>query len=216
MNNIEWLDSYIGISTIASPTSVPECTSKSTKKSEGPWFKKFPPIERLSVLRAQFWDNGPKPGKGKVQHTMKLRLYLDDGQPINQKEPHWQRVVELIEPKKVVAWATGEHAKTNITAADLARYQDVEAQLQDWMAEEPDSAWVKMGHIGSPPGTHYFPNQFVAVRCKSNGDMTLTLHIDGDEIEVGPFYENPSQTPKSSKRHALYDPFRRIPRRRPR
>lgn len=210
MNITEWIDNYLG-DTLNQPklTALPrpsEPEKKPRKKGDGPWYTKFPAIERLAAMRLQFWDNGEKPGKGTSRHTLKLRLYLDDGQPINQNKPHWERTVALIDPKKVVEWATEEHAAGNITADDLNRYQEVEAGLRDWLANEPDAAWVKMGHIGSKPGTHYFPNQFVSVRCWDDGDMIATLHIDGEEIEVSPFYRNRSRTPDAPKRHALYDP----------
>lgn len=184
--------------------------AKKTRKGSNnqPWFTKFPPIERVRAMRAQFFDNGPNPGKGNTQHTLKLRVYLDHGLPLNQREPDWHRVVELIDPKKVVAWAVAEHAEGKLTEDDLARYRAVADDLRAWKEEEPDGAWAKMGHIGSPPGNHYFHNQFVAVRCGTSGEMDAVLHLEDGEIEIDRFYANKrSRKANAPKLHGLYDPY---------
>jgi hypothetical protein len=84
----------------------------------------------------------------------------------------WERVIELIDPKKVVAWATAERDAANLTDQQLETYQTAKASLDEWLASEPDALRAKMGHISSPPGTHYFHGQFIAVTCTKDGDMT--------------------------------------------
>ncbi|MBS3652597.1 hypothetical protein KEU06_28890 [Pseudaminobacter sp. 19-2017] len=219
MSDLEqWLDDFVGESFPPNSTSDPHVTSasakapkkakKTSKGSNQPWYTKFPPIERVRAMRAQFFDNGPNPGKGNTQHTLKLRVYLDDGLPLNQREPHWHRVVELIEPKKVVAWAVAEHDGGRLAEDDLARYRAVADDLRAWKEEEPDSEWAKMGHIGSPPGNHYFHNQFVAVRCGASGEMDAVFHLEDGQIEIDRFYANKrSRKANAPKLHGLYDPY---------
>jgi hypothetical protein len=219
MDNFDWLDSFIrGDSSttssvdapvLAEPTKTTKTSKKGKKESSNkPWFTKFPPIERVRAMRAQFFDNGPNPGKGNTQHTLKLRVYLDDGMPLNQREPHWHRVVELIEPKKVVDWATAEHAKGKLTDDDLARYRAVADDLRTWKEDEADASWIKMGHIGSPPGNHYFHRQFMAVRCWASGGMDAVLYLEDGEIEIERFYANKrSRKSNAPKLHGLYDPY---------
>jgi len=214
----QWLDEFVSEGDTATITSdihvaTEPKTAKAAKKSRKgsnnqPWFTKFPPIERVRAMRAQFFDNGPNPGKGNTQHTLKLRVYLDNGLPLNQREPDWHRVVELIDPKKVVAWAVAEHAEGRLTEDDLARYRAVADDLRAWKEEEPDGAWAKMGHIGSPPGNHYFHNQFVAVRCGTSGEMDAVLYLEDGEIEIDRFYANKrSRKANAPKLHGLYDPY---------
>lgn len=215
MHDSEWLDAFIGGASTnnASIITKPKTTSaessserKKDRKNSKPWFTPFPPIDRVQAMRAQFFDNGPMPGKGKTQHTMKLRVYLDDGQPLNQRNPHWHRVVELIDPKKVVAWAEQEHAEGKLPEVGLDRYRDAANTATAWMRDEPGALWAKMGHIGSPPGSHYFHGQFLLV-LTSEDEMEARLHLDEAVIEVGPFYANKrSSKANAPKRHALYDP----------
>jgi hypothetical protein len=162
-------------------------------------------------MRVQFFDNGPNPGKGHAQHTLKLRVYLDDGKPLNQREPHWHRIIQLIEPKKVVDWAEKEHAAGKLTDNNLARYKETAESLQVGMGDYPNMAWGKMGHIGSPPGTHYFHNQFVAVCCMNSGEMAALLYLEDGQIDIVPFYPNKrSKKAGAPKMHALYDPRGKI------
>lgn len=213
MHDSDWLDAFIsGASTTEPPiTKKPAPTStepgrKKEPKSSKPWFTEFPPIERVQAMRAQFFDNGSTPGKGKTQHTMKLRVYLDDGLPLNQRNPHWHQVIELIDPKKVVAWAEQEHAEGRLPEAGLDRYRDAANTATAWMRDEPGALWAKMGHIGSPPGSHYFHGQFLLV-LTGEDEMEARLHLDETVIEVGPFYANKrSKKANAPKRHALYDP----------
>src|SRR4051794_12494540 len=160
-----------------SPAAHPIKQTQKTQKDSGkkPWFTKFPPIERVLAMRVQFFDNGTNPGKGHAQHTLKFRVYLDDGMPLNQRDPHWYRIVQLIDPKKVTAWAEKEHAKGKLTNDDLIRYRGVSDTLLEAARNDSEIAWVKMGHIGSPPGTHYFHNQFVAVWSRTSGEMSAML-----------------------------------------
>jgi hypothetical protein len=214
MDDFNWLDDYIeGVSSASSApaTTSPVATKKAkkTKKGSGnkPWFTKFPPIDRMMAMRIQFFDNGPNPGKGHTEHTLKFRVYLDDGQPLDQYKPHWHRVIELIEPKKVVAWADAEHVAGKLTDENLARYRAAADDLLSWKQEDPDAAWAKMGHISSPPGNHYFHNQFVTVRCTNAGEIDAFLYLEDGVIEIDQFYANKkSSKPNAPKRHALYDP----------
>lgn len=213
MNDCEWLDEYLGLESQTATTTSNQpkkAATRSRQKKEGPWYSKFPPVERVAAMRVQFFDNGKSPGKGRVQHTLKVRVYLDDGKPIRQHEPHWERVIELIDPKKVVAWATGERNAGNLTDEQWERYQVAREALDQWMTD-PDALWVKMGHISSPPGTHYFHGQFIAVTCASDGDMTAIFHIGDEQIELDRFHRNKrARKTGAPVRHALYDPHNRI------
>jgi hypothetical protein len=214
MDDFDWLNNYIGLEAQIAEVPVatqPKKAVKQPKKQKGPWLTKFPPVERVAAMRVQFFDNGENPGKGKVQHTLKVRLYLDDGKPIRQHEPHWERVLELIDPKKVVVWATGERDTGNLTDQQFESYQTAKASLDKWLATDPDALWVKMGHISSPPGTHYFHGQFVAVTCTNDGDMTAIFRIEEEQIELDRFHRNNRARKKGAPvRHALYDPRRLI------
>lgn len=224
MRDSDWLDAFIGNEPTLSPTSpiptpldadaiqflpsavVPRAAGKKPKKDGKPWFTRFPPIGRLRAMRAQFFDNGPNPGKGNTQHTVKLRVYLDDGMPLNQRNPHWHRIIELIEPKKVVAWAEQEHTAGRLSEDGLIRYREAAAVAATWMHDEPGALWTKMGHISSPPGNHYFHGQFLLVLVGEE-EMEARLHLDAEVIEIGPFYINTRSTKANApKRHALYDP----------
>ncbi|MFC6742664.1 hypothetical protein [Methylobacterium tardum] len=224
MRDSDWLDAFIGseptVPLMSSPPTLPEADApltlsrasaprpagKKPRKDSKPWFTRFPPLGRVRAMRAQFFDNGPNPGKGNTQHTIKLRVYLGDGMPLNQRTPHWHRLVELIDPKKVVAWAEQEHAAGRIPETGLAPYREAADAAAAWMRDEPEALWAKMGHIGSPPGNHYFHGQFLLVVAGEEG-MEARLHLDAEVIEIGPFYANTrSKKANAPKRHALYDP----------
>lgn len=212
MSDYDFLRDYADGASLESspPVTTPIKKTQKTQKDSGkkPWFTKFPPIERVLAMRVQFFDNGPNPGKGHAQHTLKLRVYLDDGMPLNQREPHWYRIVQLIDPKKVVVWAEKEHAAGKLTDANVAHYKGVADSL---LEGAHDFAWVKMGHIGSPPGTHYFHNQFVAVCCTTSGELGATLFVEDGRIDIEPFYPNTrSKKAGAPKMHALYDPCGKI------
>jgi len=90
-------------------------------------------------------------------------------------------VVQLLEPSKVLTWATGKREAGEMTAGQFGLYQMAyEGAVQ--MIEDGSRAW--MGHIGSPPGKHYFVGQFVLARWEEvfeeAGRQGVAIEIDGD------------------------------------
>lgn len=166
-------------------------------------------------MRLFFFDNGPKPGKGKSQHVLKVRAYLvGKPEPLDQSDYDWERCIQLIKPKKVIDWAKAEHAQGAISEEVFQRYVAAARSCNDWETQA-NALWVKMGHMASKPGTVYFHDQFVAVRCSLNGSLSATLYLDGDVVEIKKFHPNTAaRRINAPPLHALYDPLGLIDTRR--
>jgi len=215
ISDIDWLNSFVGEATSSSIANSSDCVAADAGVSapDKPWSPPFPSLEDVAAMRLQFFDNGSKPGRGKSQHVLKVRAFLNDSKPINQKNPDWERCIQLIDAQKVIAWADGEQMQGKISGDVLRRYYDAARSCQDWMAE-PDAEWAKMGHVASQPGTVYFHDQFVAV-CRKDSGLNATLYIDGATIEIEKFYPNTAGSRTGApKMHALYDPQGLIDKRR--
>ncbi|WP_230533427.1 hypothetical protein [Microvirga roseola] len=224
MNDIsDWLDDYLAGSgepiparpkpafvNAAKPAPAAKRTKKAKKpKNAQPWFSKFPAKDLVTAMRLQFFNNGENPGSGRNQYTLKLRAYLGVKQ-IDQHKPDWERTIGLLPPKAVVAWAVDEHVQGRLTDEQLALYTTVADEITAW-ADQDGAELALMGHISSPPGNHYFHNQFVAVRLTTSDEMSATLYVDGEVIDETEFYTNTrSRKANAPKFHGLYDPFGKI------
>lgn len=181
-------------------------------KKTGPWYPRFPSRASVTAMRLQFFDN-VKPGTGKSRYTLKIRVYHDRVR-IDQFNPDWERTVGLVTHKQVETWAKAQHQGGHLTDEQLERYQAAIAQVQAW-SQDQEVEFALMGHIGSPPGTHYFHGQFLTLVRTTDGAMSATLHVDGETIKLDRFYRNTSSNhPKAPKLHALYDPLGLIDRNR--
>src|ERR687885_2521048 len=80
------------------------------------------PVDCIRVLQAQFFDNSASPPKqGQSQFALKLFAWTEG--TIDFQQPQWWRVVQLLEPSKVLTWATGKREAGETTPDQFAQYQ---------------------------------------------------------------------------------------------
>src|SRR3982750_1498577 len=93
-----------------------------TKTQKAPLLPRLFPVDCIRVLQAQFFDNSASPPKqGQSQFALKLFAWTDGN--IDFRQPHWWRVVQLLEPSKVLSWARNKRDAGEITADQFAQYQ---------------------------------------------------------------------------------------------
>src|SRR3954470_24191929 len=141
-----------------SPADRPDLQSQAQAKTQkAPLLPRLFPVDCVRFLQAQFFDNSASPPKqGQSQFALKLFAWTEG--TIDFQQPHWWRVVQLLEPSKVLRWATGKRDAGQMTADQFGLYQ-MAYEGAAGMIEDGSRAW--MGPIGSPPGKHYFVGQFV-------------------------------------------------------
>ena len=177
-----------------------------TKAQKAPLLPRLFPVDCIRVLQAQFFDNSASPPKqGQSQFALKLFAWTDGN--IDFQQPHWWRVVQLLEPSKVLKWATGKRDAGEMTADQFAQYQ-LAYEAAARMIEEGSRAW--MGHIGSPPGKHYFVGQFVLARWEDE-DTLRAVVFNGDSNILLDGFKKPRKRGRIAKANApklvaLYDP----------
>ncbi len=160
-----------------------------TNKNKEPLFAKMFPIQKITVLQAQYFDNSAKSlgTKGQSAHALKIMAYHKGWNiDLRANQHDWWRVVQLIEPKTVLAWARKKHAAGEMTDAQLENYEMVAAQAIE-MAADPTTRLSLMGHIASPPGKHYYVGQYVYFRIDTNGQAAAILFVDGDALSLKEF-----------------------------
>ncbi len=177
-----------------------------TRAQKAPLLPRLFPVDCIRVLQAQFFDNSANPPKqGQSQFALKLFAWTEG--TIDFQQPHWWRVVQLLEPSKVLTWATGKRDAGEMTADQFGFYQLVyEGAVQ--MIEDGSRAW--MGHIGSPPGKHYFVGQFVLARWEAE-DTLRAVVFNGDSNILLDGFKKPRKRGRIAKANApklvaLYDP----------
>jgi len=168
----------------------------------------LPPCPRkdvIQVMQFQYYDNGAKPGRGKVQHTVTLEAYCEGR--LNLHKPYWVRTVQLIDPKKVMAWADQKLAECYLTAEQHAFYIQMQ-EVADSLAEGPDVEFAKMGHIEDRTTKIRYPAQFVLMVRERGGPMQCHVVINGDVISTETFIHDQHSVPGSGRRkaYAFYDP----------
>ena len=214
MSDLDWLNSYVNNTATASLASSAPIQPTPVAKSNKPWCPAFPSFDDIAAIRLQLFDNGTKPGKGRSQHVLKMRVYLDPTSAIDQTAPDWERCIQLIAPKKVVEWAGAEYHGGRVPEAVLERYAEAYAAGKSWSASA-DADWAKMGHISSQPGTQYYPGQFVCVRRTQDGELSASIYVDGSIIEFEKFHPNTrANKSHAPTHHALFDPHGLIDTRR--
>lgn len=171
------------------------------------WAKLYP-IEKITVLQAQFFDNRSlaQDVKGRSDYALKLFAW-EQGWNVDLKSPQWWRVVQLLDPDTVIMWARKKHKADGMTAEQLAGYEHVYAASVELQAD-PTVHLIKMGHIASPPGKQYFVGQFVLV-WQDEGGVSALVIVDGHDIRLdltptrkrGPYRKSGSPT-----HAALHDP----------
>lgn len=141
---------------------------------------RLPRIGSITVLQVQFFDNRAEASgvKGKSDFTLKVFAWTS-GWNINLKIPEWWRVIQLVEPQTFLRWARKKHKAGGMDAAMLATYETV-AQQAIGFAQGDDFELVRLGHIGSPPGTQYFIGQFVLVAKRKDGSFTGFIFNNGE------------------------------------
>ncbi|KMO37578.1 hypothetical protein [Methylobacterium aquaticum] len=178
-----------------------------------PMWARLPPLSEIHVLQAQFFDNSARTvrKKGEADYAIKLMVHLR-GWGVELPNPDWWRVVQLLDPKTVVAWA---RAKEGMSAEDLDAYEAVYAKAVAVQAEE-GVVLVRMGHISSPPGKQYFEGQFVLFILREDEKATLVVYRNGE----GEIFEDwkPSRSrgktvkPGTPKLVMLHDPGKILPK----
>lgn len=216
MTDLEWLRSYVGadVSLHEKPREG-EAGAKASKvlrkkapksKKKEPWLPGFPNSDDVIYMTAQLFDNGENPGRGKAKDVLKLRVHTGDAESLDVMKPDWHRYVHLLEPSTVMNWAAEQHQNGGISDAEFDHYSATLRDVANWTNMNP-SGWAKVGHIASPPGTHYFPGQFVVLRAAAD-EMEVTVCLYGQEfLRIDQMRENTrSKNRKSPTHYGHYDP----------
>lgn len=180
---------------------------KSAKKP--PFHPALPPIDNITVIQAQLFDNTKlPPKKGSSDHVLKLFVHTK-GWGIDLRTPDWWRTIPLICPKLVLGWATSKHAEGGMTDEQFATYKGV-AEPAIKNLDDPAFSLVRMGHILSSPGNQYYVGQFVYVAVEADGQAKVLLFANGDGCDLGPSAKSRSRTrlpePGLPVAVFLYDP----------
>lgn len=180
-----------------------------------PLFARMFPIEKISVLQAQFFDNRKRADgtKGQSDYALKLFAWHRLNNITLIADADWWRVIQLIEPKAVLRWCREKHATGDMTAAQFAIYDGV-AKSAAAMADSGDYSLVKMGHVSSPPGKQYCVGQFVVVTRLGNEPIKAILNVDGDAMVLDSIKPTRSRgnyrKPGSPLCAMLHDPHRLV------
>jgi len=159
--------------------------TKHTPAPKEPTWARLFPLDQITVLQAQFFDNTAHPAKGRSDYALKLFAWTS-GWNIDIKNPEWWRVIQLIEPNKVLKWATTKHAKGEMSDAQARLYGTCVRQCEQ-AQQSGEAKLVRMGHIASPPGKHYFTGQFVIVIQMTTDELIVQLHNDGEALDLTEF-----------------------------
>jgi hypothetical protein len=108
------------------------------------------------------------------------------GIDLKANQHDWWRIVQLIDPKTVLAWARKKHAAGEMTDRQLLNYETVGANAIEFGAD-PEVKLSLMGHIASPPGKHYYVDQFVWFFLRNDGTARALLFIDGEPLDLSDF-----------------------------
>src|SRR4051794_26257968 len=145
--------------------------TKRPKGREGqtlPALKPCPPVDRIYIMQFHFFDNGPKPGKGKTRFTMMLEAYLE--WKIDLYKPHWKRSVALIEPSDFRALADRAVAEGRLTPAQHSIYV-LGYRAMEERARLPDTEWAKLGLIKHRGAGADYAGQFITAYRNKDGSM---------------------------------------------
>src|SRR3954469_16723517 len=175
------------------------------KAQKAPLLPRLFAVDCIRVLQAQFFDNSASPPKrGRSQFALKLFAWTDGN--IDFQQPHWWRVVQLLEPSKVLKWAAGKRDAGEMTADQFGLYQ-MAYEGAARMIEDGSRVW--MGHIGSPSGKHYFVGQFVLARWEDE-DTLRAVVFNGDRNILLDRFQKPRKRGRIARANApklvaLYD-----------
>lgn len=159
-----------------------------TTKKPRPEMKPCPVLGCVQAAEFQLFDNGEKPGKGKVRHKLKVELYCED--KLVMGKPYWSRVCDLLDVKTFMRWVEREHAEGTITEGQYAEYDAARMLCEQWEADEQRCEFAKLGHIEGD-GNSRFRGQFVIVLKEAGKGLTAVLARDGDIIEQRDWQYNP-------------------------
>ncbi|KQT90358.1 hypothetical protein [Methylobacterium sp. Leaf466] len=156
-------------------------------------------------MQFQFFDNDTSKTKGASQHTMMLEAYCEGR--LNLFNPYWKRTVQLIDPKLVIKWADKKLVEGEMTPEIHETYK-LTYETAQTIAENDQTEWVKMGHIGSKRENKRYIGQFVLVSRDKDGPMSCVVFIDGDVLAAGRFQHDLRAKPGTGRRkaYAFYDP----------
>jgi hypothetical protein len=137
----------------------------------------------VTRIKAQFFDNSNLQAvQGRSRYALRIDA-LEDGQAFND-DVHWWRTVQLIRPDTVSNWVLRQHQDGVLTDEMTVPYGDA-IELAGNMEKAGDTVW--MGHIYTPPGTTYIIGQFVLARMTKDGEFSVTLYVDGEQIDFEAF-----------------------------
>lgn len=182
-------------------------------------------LDHYTVLQVQFWDNTDRPRKrGQSQYTVKVEAYAGD-LDINLRQPDWMRIVQLLEPKTVLAWAKRAYDAGTLTEPQLVHYGTLVVEIIPQMLENGFADWVRLGHIESkglgrrkrggqagkiaPKGTVRFPGQWVLVWRNSDGVYGATINDDQNNPVIVEFKPDRRDKRIAGTRNQIsfHDPF---------
>ncbi|GJE73066.1 hypothetical protein [Methylorubrum podarium] len=156
----------------------------SDKKTRREPLKRCPAKDNIMAMQIQLFDNGPKPGRGRSQHSIKIEAYCDGR--LDLLRPYWSRVVQLIDPKRFMAWVNDQRASGTISDQQYEQY-DLAHQAVTMAAAMEGIEFAKMGHIGSARENLYYDGQFVTVVKQQDGGLQFEAFIDGEHVSTSSF-----------------------------
>ena len=170
-----------------------------------PLFARMFPLEKVSVIQAQFFDNRKKADstKGQSEYALKLFAWHRLNNITLMADADWWRVLQLVEPKVVAKWAKAKHSAGGMTDSDLALYVDVAASADEMMATS-EFELVRIGHVGSPPGKQYCIGQFAVVMKRPEQPVEAILYVDGETMHLDAFKPTRSRGAYRKPGSALY------------
>ena len=179
--------------------------AKGQKGQKPPALKPCPSVDRIFVMQFQFFDNGPKPGKGKTRHTMMLEAYLEP--KIELCNPHWKRSVALIEPTDFRAWADRALAEGRLPPEQHSIYVQCSEVIAD-RARHPETEWAKLGRIEDKRAHADYPGQFIMAYRDKDGPMGCHVITETGTMSCERFIHDQRSKPGTGRRKAFgfYDP----------
>jgi hypothetical protein len=168
--------------------------------------KPFPAIGVINAIQFQLFDNGENPGRGRSQHQVKIEVYCDGR--LDLLDPHWVRVVPLLDEKVFMKWVDSAWADDRITKEQHETYKSAHEIITAHSIDE-DVEFAKLGHIGNKRKNEYYNGQFVAMTKYKNGGMWIFVFRDNENIHADSFIFDQNWVRGGPRRKffGFYDPW---------
>ena len=170
--------------------------------------------DQTYVMQLQLFDNSSRMKRGRSRYALKIEAYYR-AWDVKLCKPDFWRVVQLIEPAKVLSWARKGHGRGGMDDGTLSLYEEAAAALE---AKAADSgvAWARMGHIGDPTrGKHYYVGQFALAIMFNDGELCAAVQADGRLMPCLKFLKDKKSSREGARAlYGFYDPLEILKRQR--